>query len=275
MAIISGSFSYLCGTMVPVSSIISMAVGALVGFAAPVALVWWLVKKHNARIENVLFGAGVFFLFALILEPIVHQIVLNGPAGSGIIGNTWKYALYGGSMAALFEESGRFLAMKFLMKKEPSSAIPGVAYGLGHGGMEMLMLFGVGMISNMVIAIMMNAGQMDALLANVPVDTLEQAQAQLSGIEDITAGTLAIGFWERCSALLLQLGLSLTMWTAVRRGGKWLWLIALCFFLHFAVDSCAVVLSKSVGMVAVELVILALAIAVGAMGWQLARKLNS
>ena len=88
------------------------------------------------------------------------------------------------------------------------------------------------------------------------------------------AGSIAIGLWERLSALLLQLGLSMLVWTAVRRGGKWLWLFPAAILLHAIVDAVAVILSKSVGMVAVEVVICALAVAVGAMAWLLGRKLN-
>ena len=89
----------------------------------------------------------------------------------------------------------------------------------------------------------------------------------------MSAGSIAIGFWERISALVLQLGLSMLVWTAVRRGGKWLWLFPAAILLHALVDGVVVVLSKSVGMVSVEVVICAIAIAVGAMGWMLGKKL--
>lgn len=252
-----------------------MGVAALLGIAVPFLLAWWLARKYKANVATMAIGAAVFIVFALGLESVVHQIVLKGPSGAGILGNTWLYALYGASMAALFEETGRFLAMKFLLRKEPSGALPGVSYGLGHGGIEMFMLFGLGMVSNMVIAIMMNAGQGDLLFANVPPEAMEQVQAQLAGIESITAGSVLVGLWERISALILQLGLSLIMWTAVRRGGKWLWLIACAFLLHFLVDGVIVVLAKSVSMVAVELVCFSIAIAVGAVGWKLGRSLEA
>ena len=122
--------------MVPVSSIVMMAVNALLGIAIPIFRAWWAVKKHQASLSTILMGAGVFVVFALVLESIVHQVVLKGPNGATILGNTLYYALYGGFMAGLFEETGRFLAMKFLLKKEPSETKPGVAYGLGHGGVE-------------------------------------------------------------------------------------------------------------------------------------------
>ena len=130
-----------------------MAVNALLGFAIPVFLCWWAVKKHQAKLSTILIGAGTFVVFALVLESIVHQIVLKGPSGAVIQGKTLYYALYGGLMAGLFEETGRFLSMKFLLKKEPTETKPGVSYGLGHGGVEMAIIFGLSMISTLTMAI--------------------------------------------------------------------------------------------------------------------------
>ena len=195
--------------MVPTGNLIMMAINALLGFAIPVFLCWWAVKKHQAKLSTILIGAGTFIVFALVLESIVHQIVLKGPSGAIIQGKTLYYALYGGLMAGLFEETGRFLAMKFLLKKEPTETKPGVSYGLGHGGVEMVIVFGISMISTLTMAIMVNLGQTDTLLSSAP------AEAQ---------------------------------------------------------DQLAVILSKSTGMVAVELIVMALAIAVAALAWMVARR---
>ena len=252
-----------------------MALAALLGIAVPVVLAWWLVRKYHIRWQTILIGAATFIVFALVLEPILHKVVLQGPHGAQIMANVWYYALYGGLAAGLFEETGRFLSMKFLMRREPSTALPGVAYGIGHGGIEMLIIFGISMISNLTVAAMINFGQADVLTAKVPEEQLAQVQAQFAALQGLNAGTIAIGFWERISALVLQLGLSMMVWTAVRRGGKWLWLFPAAILLHALVDALAVILSKSVGMVAVEVVICALAVAVGATGFMLGRKLNA
>ena len=250
-----------------------MAVCALVGIVAPVALAWWLVRKHHARLITILIGAGVFFVFALLLEPVLHQVVLKGPHGDAIMGNTWYYALYGGLAAGLFEETGRFLGMKFLLKKEPDGPLPAVAYGVGHGGMEILMIFGITMISNIIVSLVINAGQVDAILSAVPAETREQVEGQFMKLQDLNAGQLLLGLWERVSALTLHLGLSVIVWTAVRKGGKWLALFPAAILLHALVDGCAVVLSKSVSASAVEIIIFSMAVAIGAAGYMLARKL--
>ena len=259
--------------MVPVSSIIMMAVNALLGFAVPVCLSVYLVRKHHARLSTILIGAGTFVLFALILESIMHQLVLKGPHGEDILGNTLLYALYGGLAAGVFEETGRFLSMKFLMKKEPSKPLPGIAYGVGHGGAEMLIIFGITMINNLVISALINSGQADAIFAKVPEEAAGQLQAQLDQLQTLGAGTLLIGLWERFSALILHLGLSMLVWVAVRKGGKWLWLFPAAIVLHAIVDAGAVLLQKSAGMVTLELIVMAEAIAVAAIGYMVAKKL--
>ena len=137
----------------------------------------------------------------------------------------------------------------------------------------MLILFGISMISNLAVSAMINAGQADLLTAKVPEEQLSQVQAQFAALQGLGVGSIALGFWERISALVLQLGLSMLVWTAVRRGGKWLWLFPAAILLHALVDALAVILSKAVGMVAVELVVCALAVAVGAMGWMLGKKI--
>lgn len=250
-----------------------MAANAFLGIAVPVCLAVYLVRKHRARLSSILIGAGTFILFALVLESILHQLVLKGPHGSDILGNTLLYALYGGLAAGVFEETGRFLSMKFLMKKEPSKPLPGIAYGVGHGGAEMLIIFGITMINNLVISALINSGQADAIFAKVPEEAAGQLQAQLDQLQTLGAGTLLIGLWERFSALILHLGLSMLVWVAVRKGGKWLWLFPAAIVLHAIVDAGAVLLQKSTGLVPLELIVMAEAIAVAAIGYNVAKKL--
>ena len=249
-----------------------MAFDALLGIAIPVCLSVYMIRKHHARLSTILIGAGTFILFALVLETIMHQLVLKGPHGASIMDNTLLFAIYGGLAAGVFEETGRFLSMKFLMKKEPSTPLPGVAYGVGHGGVEMLIIFGITMINNLAISFLINAGQTDVIFSKVPEDAAAQLQTQLDQLQTLGAGSLLVGLWERLSALVLHIGLSLLVWSAVRKGGKWLWLFPAAIALHAVVDAGAVMLHKSVGMVPLELIVTAEAIAVAAIAYMVSKK---
>ncbi|MBQ9201394.1 MAG: YhfC family intramembrane metalloprotease [Bacteroidales bacterium] len=251
--------------MVPTSSLVLMAVNAALGILIPVGLAWWLVRKYQARLSTVLIGAGTFIVFAMVLEGLMHQLVLKGPHGPAILGNTLWYALYGGIAAGVFEETGRFLSMKFLIRREPSTLIPGLAYGAGHGGAEMLVIFGLTMISNLVVSLMINTGHTD-VFSTLQGDAGAQIQAALDQLRTLAPYTLIMGLWERLSALILHLGLSLIVWTAVRRGGKYGWLFPAAIVLHAAVDAGAVLLQKSVSMAVLEMIIFIAASAVASAG---------
>ena len=251
-----------------------MILDAIMGFAVPIALAWWLVKKYKVKLSTILIGAATFIVFALILEPILHRIVLLGPKGETIRNNTLYYALYGGLAAGFFEETGRFLSMKFLMKKEPSTVSPAIAYGAGHGGAEMLIIFGISMISTLMMALMINTGQADAIAAKAPAEAQEQLQAQLAQIQTASTATYILGLWERISAIILHLSLSVLVWAAVRKGGRWLLLFPAAILLHALVDGVTVVLQKSMSVVALEAIIFAMALLIACIAFLVARKMD-
>lgn len=264
--------------MISSTTIFILVLDILLGIAVPVALAIWLVKKYHCRVTTILIGAGVFFLFALVLESLVHYVVLSN---TEIQSKIWCYALYGGLMAGLFEETGRFVAMKFLLKKDNNHMA--LAYGVGHGGFEMIMVFAMGMVSNLVLALMSNAGTIDAIFKEIPADTdaavmaqIEAANAQLNAIiaqlQTESPTYFLLGLWERVSAMVLQISLSVLVFIAVRKGGRWIWLFPAAILLHALVDIIAVLLYGAVSTVVVEVIIMCLAIAVGAMAVMLYRR---
>lgn len=261
--------------MISTGTIIVMILDLILGFAVPVCLAWWMIRKYKVRLSTILIGAATFIVFALVLEALVHRIVLSGERGALIQGKTLYYALYGGLMAGLFEETGRFLSMKFLMKKEPTTVLPGLAYGAGHGGVEMLILFGISMISNLVMAVMINAGQLETIVSQTPAEAQEQVRVAAAKLAELPAGDLLLGLWERISALILHLSLSVLVWAAVRKGGKWLWLFPAAILLHAGVDAQAVILSKSASMPALEAIIFAESIAIAGIAYMVGRRISS
>ena len=261
--------------MISAGTLSFMILDLILGFAVPVCLAWWMIRKYKVRLSTILIGAATFIVFALVLEALVHRIVLSGERGALIQGKTLYYALYGGLMAGLFEETGRFLSMKFLMKKEPATVLPGLAYGVGHGGVEMLILFGVSMISNLAMAVMINAGQLETIVAQTPAEAQEQVRAAAAKMAELRAGDLLLGLWERISALILHLSLSVLVWAAVRKGGKWLWLFPAAILLHAGVDAQAVILSKSASMPALEAIICAESIAIAGIAYMVGRRISS
>jgi len=144
---------------VPSLSIAFMIITCMISFGVPIALFLYLRLVQKADIYPFFAGCTVMLLFAFILESGAHNIVLSSPAGPVIRGNVLLYALYGGFMAGLFEETGRFLAFSFALKKYRSKNVNALMYGAGHGGLEAMVIVGLTMINNIAWSSMINSGR--------------------------------------------------------------------------------------------------------------------
>ena len=114
---------------VPVLSIVCMAVSLVIAFGVPIALFIYFRKKKGADILPFFIGCAVMFVFAFVLEAYAHQAVFASEIGKKIQNNVFAYALYGGFMAGLFEETGRFLAFKTIKKKKLGNDANALMYG--------------------------------------------------------------------------------------------------------------------------------------------------
>ena len=104
--------------MVSTASLVVFVFNMIFGVTVPIFLLLWFKKKYNASVKAFLFGMVTMLVFAFVLEQIMHTVVFLSPLGAKIQANKLALALYGGFAAGIFEECGRFLCMKFLLKKE-------------------------------------------------------------------------------------------------------------------------------------------------------------
>ncbi|RVU98491.1 YhfC family intramembrane metalloprotease [Coriobacteriales bacterium OH1046] len=234
---------------VPTSSIVSMAVSCLIGFAIPAVLFVYFRRKKGADIFPFFIGCAVMLVFALILESAVHRVVLSSALGAAIRGNIWLYALYGGVMAGLFEETGRFIAFKTVLRNRQAKDANALMYGAGHGGFEAAALLGISMINNLAYSFMINSGNAAALTGSLPAGQLAQVEAAIQGLITAPSYQFLLGGVERIFAVMLQLSLSVLVWFAAKHRGR-RHLYPLAILIHLAVDAVAVVLSGS-GMPAI------------------------
>ena len=226
---------------VPALSIVGMIVALLAGVLLPVALLIVWRKVSGAGVLHAALGAAVFITFALILESLTHQLVL-GLTGDAIKGNLWLYALYGGLAAGLFEETGRYVAMRFLMEKRGAlTRENAVMYGIGHGGTESILILGVSMVSNLSMTVMLNAGGLESVLAMVPEDMRDAYYTQISALWTTPSGTFFLAILERISAIGLHLCLSYLVYRAVK--GRKIAYFLFAILIHAGADALTVLLS--------------------------------
>ena len=225
-------------------SIVFMAVTAVLALLVPIAAVIFMGVKKRLNWKALLFGALLFVVFALVLERILHMLVLgSNPIQSAIYQKPALYVLYGGFAAGIFEETARLLGFKFLIRvRENESLDTGISYGLGHGGIEAVLLGGLAAISNLVTSVMLNAGLLKGMTATMNAQQLETFNQGINSLVSLPSHMFLISGVERMIALVLQVALSVFVLKAVVEK-KWLY-FAYAILIHAGVDMIAVLYQR-------------------------------
>lgn len=198
-------------------------------FAFLITAVWYARKQYKINFAVLGLGAVAFFASSQVLEKIVHLLVLH-PQKDGTVPlmseNPLLYVIYGISMAAIFEETARLIFFKWLEKKRTLEDSDALAYGLGHGGLELIYI-GIASLLNLFILFSAVESQNPAIMQLLPESTL-------ATINNLAAWQIYLLGLERILALLLQVGLTFWVYQAVRQK-KWIYLVA-AYGLHALFD---------------------------------------
>ena len=237
-----------------------------------VLLIVWKVKTHE-KILPVIVGAATWLLFAIILKlaPAYLLLYADNPAAKTISGNMWYTSVLAGVLAGVFEETGRFIAFKTVLKKY-SERRTSLSYGIGHGGFESVYV-GFQMFSMAVTGIMINMGMGDQLTNGVNEAQTATMISQLTQYSQLTFGECLLGAFERIPAIAAHIGFSVLVFAAARNR-KYLYLYPLAILLHALVDfSPAFYQAGFVQLWAIELIITVIAVAVGYLTYRIYKKL--
>lgn len=222
------------------SSIPSLAVTVILMIAIPVLfLICWRVKhKNRTNIIYLIAGAVGFIVSARMLELGVHYVCIlaDNPVSHFINGNTAVYVLYGIVMAGVFEECGRYVVLKHVLKKNRTRE-NAVLYGIGHGGIEVLVVLLPAMVSYLVIAIRFSEGNTEEALNALKI-TEETAAAALPSVQAAAAFDFAaavMNVTERLFAMLIHIGLTVIVYYGVQSAKKGL--LPLAILLHMLADT--------------------------------------
>lgn len=230
---------------VETSSIVWMIIGLFLFVAVPVALsIIWIVKKKE-HVTTVLVGAATFILFVFILEKPIQNVLLF-PTAMGLSNHAISIflnshpvllAFMAGLFPGVFEETGRLVAYKTVLKKRVNKETS-ISYGIGHGGIEIVTILGLTYINYIAYAMMINTGTfqilVDQLMAQAP-DQIGQVDQMVSLLTAFSCGKVMLDVVERIIAVMVHIGASVLVFYACRDKGKF-WLYPLAIVIHTAMD---------------------------------------
>ena len=220
--------------------LISLGIATAFEILFPLALALYVSRRLHVRWRYFWYGVAVFAAVQLFTRvPLVY--VLNNVLASQLKSSQtflWTWLLILALTAGLFEEVGRYFGYRIFMSKEEKTWPKGVMYGIGHGGLESIVL--VGLLSSALSLL--------NILVIQSLDITKLPAAQQTALRDQFAMIAAqpgwvplLGGYERLCAIAFHIAMSIVVLQVFRRGRiRWLWYAV---GLHFLFDFGAVALA--------------------------------
>ena len=208
----------------------------------PIFLWIYLTRSFALSWRLVLAGALTFVASQVLHIPLVAALG-SFLQNSSVVVN----AIILGLLAGIFEETARYILFRHVLKNVKTWK-EGVLVGLGHGGVEALLL---GILSAVTFVTMIGYRSIDlSTVPSIPTEQLELARQQVDAYWAAPWYMALLGFVERIFAICLHLSFSvMVLYSVVYHRPLWFWLALLW---HALVDAVAVYVVQEVGVLEVE-----------------------
>jgi len=224
--------------MVPVSTILACCITLFVSMILPILLL--IVFAARCRKQGILsawlLGAAGFFVTQMLIRlPILTALQSQHWFLSFARNNLFLYAFSLAFTAGLFELAGRFAVAKLMQKN--LTLRRSLAAGLGHGGIEAMILVGMTYINNLVFIFMINSGTFDTIVAQAAAAGIDTAQLDAIPFQLVTTAPslfILAGF-ERLLAMTGHAAMSMIVCYGVAHK-KVLPCILICLGIHTLMD---------------------------------------
>lgn len=229
---------------VPAAWLISTAIAAVFAIAYPLISGMIVHKKLAVGWKYFWFGALVFLVFQLLTRvPLVTVLQVTVLAHLLLTSTAflWTWLVILAITAGLFEEVGRYAGYRVFMGREPKTWSKAIMFGLGHGGLESMLLVGGQIVLSLINIV---------ILSVINVNTLPAAQRQaviqqFAAINAQPVWLPLLAAWERLWTIPLHVALSVMVLQVFLRQ-RMIWLFLAILF-HALVDFLAVAIPQAFG----------------------------
>jgi uncharacterized membrane protein YhfC len=247
--------------MVSYLSIIFMVISLLVCFGVPFVLAAIFKKKGLSTWKVFFIGMLGFVITQMAIRIPLLQVIGLQSWFISMSENLLVLALFLAITAALFETVGRFLVFKFLLKKNKTYG-DGLMAGLGHGGIEAIIIVGFTYINNIVLSIMINLGMSDLLFGGSSASPAAQAgmQSAIDALTNTPAPSFLLGGFERILTIIIHIALSLLVLEGIKRKKTLLYMF-FAFLAHALLDFFGAYMAfQGVNTLLIELIVVGFAL---------------
>lgn len=192
-------------------------IAAVIGIILPIiVLIVWKKNQGRIRLKPAVAGAVVFIIFTQMLETVPKLFLFGDTKISEYVwSHPWAYVTAGCLLAGIFEEIGRYVAFRFFLK-DYHDRKDAITYGIGHGGIESVLVLGITGISSIGMALAVNQGTLESITAGMNAGQIRSVEMQITALAGYGAVNMLIEVCERVFAMTLHIALSIVVFRSVK-----------------------------------------------------------
>jgi uncharacterized membrane protein YhfC len=234
-----------------ITGLILRLLNASLMLGIPCFLALKLYRRGKGSFRPIWIGAAAFILSQVGHIPFNQFVMLPLLESNGISSLSQEgtplliLGIAAGLSAGVFEETTRYLVMKFWLKRDHNDFLP-VKYGVGHGGVEAVL---TGLLVLYAFVQVMALGGDGALSAFDP-EQVALIQSQLEAYWAVPWQYSLLGAWERVSAMSFHVGASIMVYKSIREKKPGWLLIALLG--HTVFNAFVVILAPKMDLILLE-----------------------
>lgn len=244
--------------MISTLTIIFMILSAIICFFMPILLFIKLKRKERFLTGALVGGAVSFYISQMVIRiPLIQLVLPKFKWYLSLSSNLLLFALFLGLTAGLFEELGRYFICKFLLRDRLSWKV-GIAHGIGHGGIEAILLVGINYVIYAIFGILYNNNIQHFISLIIPK---EHEGLLFNILSDTPSYLFLTAGIERALTIIIHIGISLMIVEGIVRGKELIYFLMAVLF-HTLLDAGSVILAGyNVPLVFIELYVVLFSIA--------------
>lgn len=224
--------------MVPIVSMVAMVITLGICTVVPLlALIVYAIKNKGKGVWIAwLLGAAGFFVMQIVIRTSIFSLVQMMPGFMQFVADYYiVYVAILAFTAALFEVVARYVVAKILKKKQCYEVAVGA--GLGHGGIEAIVLIGLTYVNNILYSIMINTGAFDTMVSQTAKMGVDVSQLMMAKKLLITTHPMMyfLAGYERILTMVIHIALTVLVFYFVSKKKDFVGII-LCLLIHTLVD---------------------------------------
>lgn len=249
LAAAQGAYTFMAGAL------ITLVVGGL-----------FIARRLGGGIAPWAWGGVTFVLSQAARLPaltLISSLIIGGTApesGSAM----WVLSVFVASLTAgIFEEGSRALILSSAAKRVRSER-SGVAFGLGHAGIEVLIFT---LLPSLAAIALLSGAADGSIYANLPADSSESLNTAVTFLSGQSFAVATLSITERIFATVLHITLTLFVLRAVQQGGGTRELsrrLVVPITLHTVANLSTVLLLPVIGILGAEVLFAAVTLGVAA-----------